>query len=649
MKNNDKAIELLNKSINDYSGYLYENYVHIRGFAVLRELGACNGQQGADDHNFYTIKIDHLPIDESIRLAGDVFEHVMRNNGIEEALGTIEPYCDKSIYHCFVRTFYLILIALTTMEKDDVQKAHKGIEDMVKLMELHSELVHSYGYACSAVVLGIETHSVFSLIRVAYRLQKFVNNFRYCKVILRTRSQWESESSRLNYEAAVRLANGVSHLVISNVPPKILRVINFLGIKGVERIGWSNLNRAAFELPGLSSQLARLARIIYWCYIEPHGCLGPINYDICKEILDKELEKYPQNLLLNMFRAKLVQLSGQIETAISMYNRMMADTGMTYLRFIYFELMWCYGLVGNWDQCVEYAHKFRTGSLFSPAIATYMEAIFRYTRAVEINDSDEKHRATKLFEVVPGLRIRHVGKTITPEKMAIVRSEKYMKCDEMLILPDVREQAESDYIDNYLMAKYFQGVIWRLMGEYEKASKCIEVIFENDGRIGREYSLPAQAALEMGLIEYELKNHEKAIELLNKCINEYSGYLSENIVHVRAFAALRELGVGNEKLGEDETKLEEYKKQWLKDIKIDRKKYDQLLETEEKTININVYSISELARHYLFIDHLPIDESIRLTGDIFEHVMKTNGIEEGLVTIEPYCDKRRCSKSQQRN
>ena len=65
----------------------------------------------------------------------------------------------------------------------------------------------------------------------------------------------------------------------------------------------------------------------------------------------------------------------------------------------------------------------------------------------------------------------------------------------------------------------------------------------------------------MGLIEYELKNNDKAIELLNKCINEYSGYLSENIVHVRAFAALRELGVGNEKLGEDETKRMYYYKQ----------------------------------------------------------------------------------------
>ena len=99
-----------------------------------------------------------------------------------------------------------------------------------------------------------------------------------------------------------------------------------------------------------------------------------------------------------MFSAKLLQLSGQIDTAIEMYNQILMTSQITFLRFVYFELMWCYALVGDWDQCIIYAEKFRTGSLFSPAMATYAEAVFRYTKAVETDDSDEKHKATKLFE-----------------------------------------------------------------------------------------------------------------------------------------------------------------------------------------------------------------------------------------------------------
>ncbi|CAG2109683.1 unnamed protein product, partial [Medioppia subpectinata] len=421
--------------------------------------------------------------------------------------------------------------------------------------------------------------------------------------VRKMRTHWESEASKQQYEAAVRLANGFMNLTISNIPPKILQVINFIGISGSESIGWYNIDTAAYKLPGMFSELARLVRVFYWSYIEPHLCLGPLNVDHCQKLLDIQLEKYPKNLMLNIYNTKLLQLNGRIGPAIDAYQNLLTDQHLTPKRVMYFELMWCYALVGDIDRAIEYAELFRTGSMYSPAMATFIEAVFRYVK------------------IVPTVRIRHVGKTITPEKLAVVRSEKYLKCNHMLILPDVEVLYElnllrfirgdklllskfmdrinkeltkyksdltgSDYLDNYLMAKYLEGVVSKLLFDYTKAKQCMDVVIANDGRIGREFSLPAQAALEMGLIEYEMKNHEKAIELLNKCINEYTGYLNENYVHLRAFAALRELGVGVEKHSEDDNKLEEYKNQWLNGMNIKKKTYDQLMETEEKEIIVN--------------------------------------------------------------
>ena len=73
------------------------------------------------------------------------------------------------------------------------------------------------------------------------------------------------------------MANGVAHLSISQTPPKILRVINFLGYRGEESRAWSEINRAAFELPGIISHLGRMFLIFYWSYAEPHGLLGANN------------------------------------------------------------------------------------------------------------------------------------------------------------------------------------------------------------------------------------------------------------------------------------------------------------------------------------------------------------------------------------
>ncbi|CAG2168527.1 unnamed protein product [Oppiella nova] len=177
------------------------------------------------------MKSDHLPIDESISLANEVFEDVMKSNDVVKGLATIEPYCDRSVYHSLVRSLYLLLTAGTSMEKVDIDAAQIAVNDLRdvcnkhrKTVEVHAELVHALSLAISVVV----------------------------EIIMRTRSHWESETSRLNFESTVRCCNGICHLVISNIPPKILRIINFLGIRGVESLGWKNINKAAFELPDMA-------------------------------------------------------------------------------------------------------------------------------------------------------------------------------------------------------------------------------------------------------------------------------------------------------------------------------------------------------------------------------------------------------------
>ncbi|CAG2123094.1 unnamed protein product, partial [Medioppia subpectinata] len=52
-------------------------------------------------------------------------------------------------------------------------------------------------------------------------------------------------------------------------------------------------------------------------------------------------------------------------------------------------------------------------------------------------DVSQKAIVSKLMESIPTLRIRHLGKTITPEKVAVECSIKYVKNKEFLILPEL--------------------------------------------------------------------------------------------------------------------------------------------------------------------------------------------------------------------
>ncbi len=57
--------------------------------------------------------------------------------------------------------------------------------------------------------------------------------------------------------------------------------------------------------------------------------------------------------------------------------------------------------------------------------------------------------------------------------------------------------------------------------------------------------------MELGLVALAQGNKEEAKEILDKTLKNYTKYLSENIVHIKSYAALRALGVSTDKTSDD--------------------------------------------------------------------------------------------------
>ena len=70
-----------------------------------------------------------------------------------------------------------------------------------------------------------------------------------------------------------------------------------------------------------------------------------------------------------------------------------------------------------------------------------------------------------------------------------------------------------------------------------------------------------QASMELGLVALAQGNKDEAKDILEKTLKNYTKYLSENIVHIKSYAALRALGVSTDKtsdeVGEDVENLDE--------------------------------------------------------------------------------------------
>ena len=84
--------------------------------------------------------------------------------------------------------------------------------------------------------------------------------------------------------------------------------------------------------------------------------------------------------------------------------------------------------------------------------------------------------------------------------------------------------------------------------------KYLSQFFLSESRIGREFSIGPKTMLELGLTAIEDRDYEGAEKCLNKCIHDYSGYLFENIVLLRAYGGLRIMGISIEQQNADEAK-----------------------------------------------------------------------------------------------
>lgn len=81
-------------------------------------------------------------------------------------------------------------------------------------------------------------------------------------------------------------------MIVSFLPPKLLKIVNFLGFKGIREVAFNELNKA-IELPGIYGLIGEMVVILYWLYIEMHGCLGPTNVDAMRTLIDKKMAQYP--------------------------------------------------------------------------------------------------------------------------------------------------------------------------------------------------------------------------------------------------------------------------------------------------------------------------------------------------------------------
>ncbi|CAF0884907.1 unnamed protein product [Adineta ricciae] len=280
---------------------------------------------------------------------------------------------------------------------------------------------------------------------------------------------------------------------------------------------------------------------------------------------------HSKSYLFLFFRARLHTLHYQLNEAVRTYEyAMRCQNDWKHLHHIaYWEILFCHALQKDWKRAVDICRILLNENNWSKATYCYLLSTFLF----EDNNRIATDEVIKLYKRVPELKIRLAGKSIPLEKYAMRQCDHFL-AQRWLFLPalefiyllngfyilahdhqklketlDVVDNALDElehhhqndqfYADSYGSGLLLRGVLLHFLHRYDEAHQAFDEIIEMAKQFDEKSFLAANAALEKGLIYLNLKQKQKALEYLQKSLNDYKDYQLESRLQFRINAAMQ--------------------------------------------------------------------------------------------------------------
>ncbi|KAH7638360.1 tetratricopeptide repeat protein 39b-like protein [Dermatophagoides farinae] len=530
--------------------------------------------------------------------------HMALDNRFHEAYEGTEKWSHCSLYHALGQGTLSFLKGCLTLERPEIQTALDNLRNcmdvcqrekrysMTKLVwrpnynsytdvQIHAELCYAEALLMTALMTFLEDQNLLNLVRGAFRIRACYQSYKECFYILNNRTEWSSEYSRLHFESGVRLGIGTFNLMISHMPSKVLKLLEFVGFSGDRQQGLRELKASTLLQNGLRRPLAVLIMLAYQCYVEHIFGLGDGDMQCVDTCLDYGLSEHPDGAFFLLFLGRKKQLTGQINEAIEALKRCISvqNEWKQFHNICHWELLWCYAVQCDWINASKCADILRKQCKWSPAAYTYQYATFLYMIMVEHNRPELQAEISQLLRQVPDLRVRFAGKTVPAEKFAIVQSQRYFNHNNQLVLPAIEymyiwnifavigqsphllnpilervqkyEQIEQTKLtqpdqplDDYCRCLLLKGMCLRHLQQHSRSNECFLKVIDCKERIESSTYLIPKATLELGLNHLKFGSLAEARRWLDQA-KTYSGYTLETIVHFRIHTAIRTINNQN--------------------------------------------------------------------------------------------------------
>ncbi|CAG7828623.1 unnamed protein product [Allacma fusca] len=562
-----------------------------------------------DDDSFHDA-MEYLPKAERMDLATGIDEaklavNLFMNNRFEEARVLMKPWARESFYHALGHGVFQFLEAVMTFEQQHIESACQALEqsvevcnkfrkkssmyeslgkivrrpnyDLLREEEIHAELCYAECLLLRAVLTFVEDENLISFVKGGLKMRSCLNAYKECWHILKHRN-WGDSKHKSHFESGVRMGVGAYNLMISMLPARIMKLLEFIGFSGNRETGLHQLDIGVNLRGSLRQVLCAMVLLGYHLFVSYVLGYGDGNLDLCEKILKQQLANYPDGVWFNFFQGRLEYVKGHVDECIEWYTKAWQSQSewVQFHHLCYWELMWANCFKQNWYASRDFADLLLHESRWSRAIYGYQKASFM-CMIYERLGSEDRQELLQLFKDIPTWKQRIAGKSIPMEKFAMKKCERFFAQGNRLILPAIellylwngfkvlgkqmdlvqplhllvekhmkmlekdKDKDDTFYTDNLCLLLLLKGMCLQYMHSPMQAEDSFRKVISYEQDLVSDLYLPPYATYELGINLWAQGKRDQAVSTLENAKNNYKGYALESRLHFRIHSALADL------------------------------------------------------------------------------------------------------------
>lgn len=528
------------------------------------------------------------------------------NNRFMDALALLKPWKSQSMYHAMGYSSILVMQAAMTFEPKDMDLAMASLRESLETCqkfrkkigimesftnfwykqsgekltedEMHAELCYAEVLLQKAALTFLD-ESIIGFIKGGMRIRNSYQIYKECLAMANAMDETDKQiSTHTHFRGGISMGIGSFNLMLSLLPSRVLRLMEFLGFSGDREMGLSEL-RAGAASNSLRSILSTLTLLMFHLYITVILGTGDGNLTEAEALLEPYKKKFPNGALILFYTARIAVLKGNFTFAQEKYLACIAsqEEWRQIHHLCYWELMWAYSFEQNWKEAYRYADLLCKESKWSQAIYVFQKAaILSMLPAEEVTNLREN--VVELFRQVDGLRLRIAGKSIPTEKFAAKKAQRYsLSVPAKLVVPALEmmyvwngftvvgkrpnltesilstlekaeEQLRNDqnpteyHLDDQCLVQLLKGLCLRELGRLVQAEICFNHVISSETNIKHDTYLVPFTMYELGLLHKQKGDITKAITVIESAKMNYKDYNMESRLHFRIHAALNTMG-----------------------------------------------------------------------------------------------------------